>query len=155
MGAHNGPARYGGVQRMTKPDLYIFLQKHHHAVLATVSTANEPEAALVGIAVTESLELVFDTSRDSRKYANLIANPHVALVIGWDHEITVQYEGEAHLPSADQTTRYKQAYFNCFPKGRERESWPDTVYFVVKPNWLRYSDFSKEPPKIFEFGRGM
>lgn len=135
---------------MTKQELYAFLQQHDHAVLASVSPANTPEAALVGIAATEQLELIFDTSRDSRKYQNLLANPKVALVIGWEGEVTLQYEGEARVPAGDELERYKTVYFERFPNGRERESWPDIVYLVVRPNWLRYSDFSQEPPNIIE-----
>lgn len=140
---------------MTKPELYAFLQQHDHAVLSTVSANCEPEAALVGVAATEKLELIFDTSSESRKYANLIANAKVALVLGWDQQTTLQYEGEARQLAGEEAARYKEVYFQCFPTGRERESWPDTVYFVVQPNWIRYSDFNQEPPHIVELGRGM
>jgi hypothetical protein len=30
-------------------------------------------------------------------------------------------------------------------------SWPGIVYFVVRPQWIRYSDFDQEPPLIREF----
>jgi len=140
---------------MNNTELYAFLQQHDHAVLATVSAAGEPEAALVGVAVTEALELVFDTSSESRKYANLLTNPKVALVVGWEHQATLQYEGAARQLAGDEAVRYKHVYFQCFPAGREREAWPDTVYFVVQPLWLRYSDFSRDPPDIVEFERGL
>ena len=30
-------------------------------------------------------------------------------------------------------------------------SWPGIVYFRVRPTWIRFSDFSKDPPTIVEF----
>jgi hypothetical protein len=32
----------------------------------------------------------------------------------------------------------------------ERLSWPGITYFVFRPSWMRYSDFSKDPPFIHE-----
>jgi len=29
--------------------------------------------------------------------------------------------------------------------------WPGIVYFVVRPVWIRYSDFDQNPPLIREF----
>ena len=46
---------------MTKPDLYHFISKHKLGVLGYLSTQREPRSALVGIAVTPELEIVFDT----------------------------------------------------------------------------------------------
>ena len=74
----------------TKPEQYNFIQKHKLGVLATVSSLHMPEAAVVGIAVTTDLELVFDTIGNSRKSQNLRLNPKLAFVVGWDDEITVQ-----------------------------------------------------------------
>ena len=63
--------------------------------MATCTREGDPEAALVGITATDRGELVFDTSRRSRKYANIQADQRVAVVIGWDDELTVQVEGNA------------------------------------------------------------
>jgi len=115
-----------------------------------VSPAASPQAALIGIAVTEALDIIFDTLSTSRKYANLRADPRVALVIGWEAEQTVQYEGVAELLSGDALNACKQDYFAAWPDGRERERWADIAYVRVRPRWLRYSDFSSTPPKIKE-----
>jgi hypothetical protein len=47
-------------------------------VLTTATNSGQPEAALVGFAVTPVLEIIFDTVRSSRKYPNLKENPRVA-----------------------------------------------------------------------------
>jgi pyridoxine/pyridoxamine 5'-phosphate oxidase len=88
---------------MTKEDHFRFIGRHKLGVLATISPSGEPQAAVVGIAVTADLELVFDTVKTSRKYQNLTANPAIAFVIGGDEEITVQYEGEAEELQAPRT----------------------------------------------------
>ena len=75
-----------------------FLQKHRLGVLSTVSPAGEPEAAVVGIAVIDDFEILFDSLETTRKCVNLHSKPQIAFVIGWDAEITVQCEGIADEP---------------------------------------------------------
>ena len=129
---------------MKKEELFDFIAKHDLAVLASVSPSQGPQAALMGIAVTEELEIVFDTLKTSRKYRNLILNPRIAFVIGWENEITVQYEGQAEELHEPTLPLYKEIYFQKWPDGREREKWPDICYFRVRPTWIRYSDFNKQ-----------
>jgi pyridoxine/pyridoxamine 5'-phosphate oxidase len=138
------------VAAVTRAEIYAFLRGHRLAVISSVSPAASPQAALIGIAVTEALDIIFDTLSTSRKYANLRADPRVALVIGWEAEQTVQYEGVAELLSGDALNACKQDYFAAWPDGRERERWADIAYVRVRPRWLRYSDFSSTPPKIKE-----
>ena len=121
--------------------------------LAVVGSAGSrgPQAALVGFAATPDFELVFDTVKSSRKYANLLADPRCSFVIGLNGDVTVQYEGEAReLTDPSELARYKAIYFAAFPDGPSRESWPDIVYFAVKPEWIRFSDYGETPPLIDE-----
>lgn len=120
-------------------------------VLSTINDANMPQSALVGIAVTETLEIVFDTVKSSRKYPNLIARPACSFVMGWAGEQTVQYEGRADELSGGELERFQQVYFDAWPECRAHLTWPDIVYFVVRPRWIRYSDFDRNPPLIREF----
>ena len=55
---------------MTPAELYAFLRKHRLAVISTIG-ATSPQAAVIGIAVTPALDIIFDTLTTSRKYANL------------------------------------------------------------------------------------
>jgi uncharacterized pyridoxamine 5'-phosphate oxidase family protein len=135
---------------MTTQFLFDFIAKNKYAVLATVAPDNSPEAAVIGIAATKDLEIIFDTVSTSRKYQNLIKNPSIAFVIGWDDEKTVQYEGIAKIPDTNELDGLLKIYFEVFPDGRERkENWKDIVYFYVEPKWIRYSDF-RTPLKIEE-----
>lgn len=130
------------VQRMTKEFLYDFISKHRLTVLATISENNMPEAALVGFAITPDLEIIFDTVKTSRKYKNLLKNPAISFVVGWDGEQTVQYEGIARIPADKQLENLLPYYFKVHPDGIDRkENQKELVYFCVKPKWIRYADF--------------
>jgi Pyridoxamine 5'-phosphate oxidase len=96
---------------------------------------------LVGITATGRGELVFDTSRSSRKCRNLSSFPQVALVIGWDNEMTVQCEGMADIPTGADRDRCLQAYFAQYPDGVEHAHDDDIVHVRVRPSWPRYSDY--------------
>jgi pyridoxine/pyridoxamine 5'-phosphate oxidase len=138
---------------VSEVELLSFLRSQRWAVEATASQARAPQAAIIGIAVTDQCELVFDTLASSRKAANLRANPRLALVIGgWfdSDPRTVQYEGVADFPAGAELERLKQVYFAVFPDGPTRLSWPGITYVRVKPVWVRYSDFRSEPPVITE-----
>jgi hypothetical protein len=135
---------------MTGADLYSFLMQSKLGVLGTIAETNVPQSALVGIAVTENLEIIFDTVKTSRKYRNLIAKPECCFVIGWTGEQTVQYEGRADELSGCELQRCQQVYFHAWPECRSHLSWPGIVYFVVRPRWIRYSDFDHDPPLIRE-----
>ncbi len=135
---------------MTRRELVSFLRKYRLAVQASVTPAGAPQAAVVGFAVSDALEIVFDTVTTSRKYANLRADPRIALVIGWEHEITAQIEGVADFPTGDELERVRACYFAAYPDGRDRLAWPDITHVRVRPNWVRYSDFAQDPPHIVE-----
>jgi pyridoxine/pyridoxamine 5'-phosphate oxidase len=119
------------------------------AVLGTVCDGS-PQSALVGIAVTPKLEIVFDTVNTSRKFRNLISNSSCSFVIGWSGEQTVQYEGKAEQLLSPELEHYQEIYFQVWPECREHMEWPGIAYFVVRPTWIRYSDFNQNPPFIHE-----
>jgi general stress protein 26 len=139
---------------MTREALLEFMRSEKYAVQASVSPSGVPQAAVVGIAVTDQLEIVFDTLASSRKAPNLRANPAIALVIGGTRdgdERTVQYEGMADEPTGGELERVLAVYYARFPEGPERRSWPGLIYLRVKPTWIRYSNFNSNPPEIVEF----
>ncbi len=130
-------------------DVVDFMRTQKHGVVATVTDSGEPQAAVVGYAVSDALELVFDTLGDTRKAGNLRKRPRLALTM-WDEPKarTVQYEGVADEPKGKELERCKELYFASFPDGREREQWPGITWFRVKPRWVRHSDFSGEVPVL-------
>lgn len=138
---------------MTPAALLAFLRSQRLAVQASVGADGAAQAAIVGFAVTDALELVFDTLESTRKMLNLRRNPRIALVIGgWSDgdERTVQYEGIADEPQGAERERITAAYYAAWPDGPSRASWPGLTYVRVRPTWIRYSDFNQDPPLIVE-----
>jgi pyridoxine/pyridoxamine 5'-phosphate oxidase len=138
---------------MDLPQLHEFLSHQKLGVLGTIGPSGAPQAALVGIAITPQFEIIFDTVRSSRKYPNLVARPECSFVIaGWSQgEKTVQYEGRAQELKSPERENYLEIYFKTWPDGPARQSWPGIVHFVVRPAWIRYSDFDQGPPLVREF----
>ncbi len=62
------------------------MQQYRYGVVSSVSAEWTPQSALVGIAVTAEMEIIFDTVRSSRKYENLLRQPACSFVVGWGGE---------------------------------------------------------------------
>ena len=87
---------------MTRDALLEFMRSEKYATQTSVSPSGRPQAAVVGIVVSDRFEIVFDTLVSSRKTLNLRTNPAVAFVIGGTRdgdERTVQYEGATDEPT--------------------------------------------------------
>lgn len=139
---------------MTRAELLALMRRHRVAVQASVSGSGAPEAAVVGVAVSDDFEIVFDTLDTSRKAHYLRQNPRIALVLsGWasGEQDTIQYEGLADVPDGAELERIKALYFSVYPDGRDRLAWPGLIHVRVRPTWVRYSGFSQVPARILEF----
>lgn len=126
---------------MDQAGLIEFVRACELGVVASLGPEGSPQAALVGLTATDRGELVFDCSRGSRKYVNIQRDPAVAVVVGWDEEVTVQIEGRADVLGGADLERCKVAYFEQYPDGRDRAESPEIVHIRVTPRWLRYSDY--------------
>jgi general stress protein 26 len=136
---------------MTQDFLLQFISRHKLAVIASLSADNFPQSALVGIGVAPDLRIIFDTLTDSRKYENLIKNPNISAVIGWEKEATIQIEGTAFIPEGEELDELKRIYYQAYPHGWQRSLiGSNLAYFCIKPKWIRYADFNTDPPRIFE-----
>jgi hypothetical protein len=130
---------------MHKSELLDFLRQNKLAVVSTAGNEG-PQAAVVGIAVTDAFEIVFDTVSDSRKHAALLRNPRAAITV-WHDETTIQLEGNAHPMSVDSAADkpYRDVYYAAWPDGIDRLKWPKIAYWRITPLWARYSDFASGP----------
>jgi PPOX class probable F420-dependent enzyme len=135
---------------MTRAELVALLRRYRLTVVSTVSNDGSPQSAVVGFAVSDDLEIVFDTQASTRKAQNLGRDARIALVIGWEHGVTVQLEGLADFPEGSDLQRLRECYFAAYPDGRERLSWPGITHVRVRPRWLRISDFGQKPVHIVE-----
>lgn len=137
---------------MDRAELVAFLRRHRIGVQASVSAAGAPQAAVVGIAVSDDLEIVFDTLASTRKIANLRRDGRVALVVGWDGAQTAQIEGIADEPSGRELERLQRVYLAVYPDGAARQHWEGITYVRVRPTWVRYSDFRPGSERVVEIG---
>jgi general stress protein 26 len=139
---------------VTRDELLSFLRRHRYAVQASVSPTGTPQAALVGVAVSDAFEIVFDTLSTSRKALNLASRGNIALVFGStapDADRTVQIEGMADILKASASDQLVALYLSLFPDGVERQAASDLIYVRVTPNWIRDSDFTVTPPRLEEW----
>jgi hypothetical protein len=124
-----------------KTQLHDFIARRALASLAYSGRQGGPQAALMNIAVTPDLEIVFETTCYTRKFVHLERDPRVALVIGWDSQETLQYEGMVTRPEGRQRELARDTFVAAFPRKAPDEFWPGNAYFLVRPCWLRFSSY--------------
>lgn len=134
---------------MTRDDLLAFVRANRWATVSSVSPDGEPQGSVVRIVATDAFELVFDTTETTRKTANLRHSAKVGLVIGWDNDQTIQIQGLADEPGGEELQHLKQIYSSTYPDYcRTRQRMNGLIYFRVRPKWMRYSDFRKNPATV-------
>lgn len=121
-----------------------FFRAHNTCVLATINASGEPEAATVGFSHNSDFELMIATNESTRKYKNLVNNPHVAVVIGTEGSITVQYQGIARLLEQNELKARIEAHFEKVLGARRHTKEQGQAYFSISPTWLRYSDLKND-----------
>lgn len=134
-----------------RQQLLSFMREERYGIECSISPDGRPQAAVVGVAITDRFEVIFDTVGSTRKAVNLRSNPSIALVLGSTDggaQKSVQLEGKADEPRGAELARILEVYFARFPDGRDRQQWPGITWFRVTPTWLRYSDYSLDPPHI-------
>lgn len=135
---------------MEKTALHSFMTRARYGVVSSIAGDGTPQSAVVGLAITPDLEIVFDTLTTTRKYANLIARPACSVVLWWGGEQTVQIDGVAFEPVGAELERYREDYFAAWPDGRDRLAWTGITHLVVRPRWIRATDYDQAPPRVEE-----
>ena len=138
------------IDKAKRTELYGFMTTFRYGVLSTVAKSGAPEAALVGLAATPELELIFETLNTTRKYENIQRNSRVAAVICWGDERTLQYEGIADEPDEFAVEAFKKVYFAILPENKSHDGWPGLTYMRIRPSWIRLSNYGT-PWSVEEF----
>lgn len=133
-----------------KRQILQFINSHSLMVISTLSSSGTPESAVVGFGETENFELIFGTDIKTRKAQNIVNNGNVSVVIGWDGDGTLQYEGVARKLEGEEADRYSEIYFEKVPKSRRHKDVEGEIYFLITPTWLRYTEVAYEPWRIAE-----
>ncbi|MEN9881133.1 MAG: hypothetical protein RLZZ308_316 [Candidatus Parcubacteria bacterium] len=121
----------------------------HVGVLSTVNRDGNPESASMYYVYDDELAIYFVTREGSRKYNNIIHNPHVCFVVTRTSPAhTVQLEGVAH-EVAD--AHEEQEFFgrlislavdgNFVPPVSQREEEGRIVFVKMKTQWARFGNF--------------
>jgi hypothetical protein len=135
---------------MKRSDLVSLLRTQKIGVVSTIAADGSPRSAVVGVAITDDLEIVFDTLESTRKAENLRRDARVAMVIGMD-DWTFQSEGLADEPRGVELEALKQCYYAAYPDGPARLSWQGLIYVRVRLHSARLTDYRDEG-KITELG---
>ncbi|MFI7482150.1 pyridoxamine 5'-phosphate oxidase family protein [Kocuria sp. M1R5S2] len=125
-----------------------FVRRSGGGVVATNSADGCPESAWVNLAAFGDGRLVFGTNERSRKYANLLADPRVSLVVVSGAGQEFQLEGEAALPDGADARAAEQLLESRHPGATGK---PSTRVVTVRPRWARFVDVAAEPPVREEF----
>jgi uncharacterized protein YhbP (UPF0306 family) len=125
-----------------------YISKCPTCIIATASQDGEPSASTVYFS-NKSLDLFFNTLRDSQKVRNISVNPRVAIVFqdtsaaSNDREIKgVQYSGKAEILAQDELdgvpgpVKARNNAFNSVKVG-------NSVIVKVSPSKIFYIDYSK------------
>jgi uncharacterized pyridoxamine 5'-phosphate oxidase family protein len=126
---------------LTKKRAYEFLKGCTFGAISTIGQNGSPEGALVNIAITEDLELVFQTIQTTRKCTNLRRDPRVAIVT-WKDNQTLQFEGVADEPDEYALKPLLDVYFESRPDALAHRGWPGLTYMRVRPHWIRLSRYA-------------
>ncbi len=122
--------------------------------LATVNSQGKPESALMAYAILSevNLTLVLSTRTGTRKWGNLKNNSQLSLVFGSGfREATVQYEGIAKLVDNPESFKtYEDVYFSQNPETLQFKGLPELGFIVVTPKWIRFTNYTLNPPDIEE-----
>lgn len=127
-----------------------FLASQTLGVLSTANDEGQPQAALVAFSETPDLQIVIGTFEDTRKFANLLQNQHVAFVVSSDKK-TVQIEGIARMAQGDELERCRARHSAKNPASVKYAHDPKQRFFIIEPTWMRFSDHTTDPHTIEEF----
>jgi hypothetical protein len=132
---------------LSRDELLAYMRSHKLAVVGSLAADGTPQAALVGIAVTDDLQVVFDTVSTSRKHGNLLRDGRASVTFSGPGEQTLQMEGNAAPASTTDAgdAIYLSAYYQAWPDGRDRAKWANIAYWRIVPRWMRYSDYDRGP----------
>ena len=104
------------------------LHEPNAMVVATVSPQGRPSSRMVLLKGVDERGFVFFTNYESRKAAEIAANPHVSLLFPWhDLQRQVRVEGAASKVSAEES----EAYFASRPRESQLGAWASPQSRVV------------------------
>ena len=129
-----------------------FIKSKRFCVLATADKNAKPEAAIVCFFIKDDFSFLFFTDPKTRKIKNLKENNRASVVISdIKKEIEVQTDGKVTILKGDEFQKAKDFILTIAPYMKSHiEKRINSVFFQLKPNWIRYCNFSKKADEIYE-----
>lgn len=134
------------------PIILDFIKSKKYAVISSVNQAGQPESALVAFSETNNYELIIMTSETSRKVQNIVLNPNVSIVVGFDSDelTSIQLEGVARVLSLESAQDYTDIYYAKQPGSKKHRDLEGECVVVINLLWARYTNYSATPTEMFE-----
>lgn len=127
-------------------DIVSLLNTMPLGVISTSDGTGQPQAATVAFSQTKNLELIIGTSETSRKSLNMLADPRVAFTVtDPEKRYTVQFEGLAKKLSKSEFDHFTEGHFKKLPASAPFRDILGQCYFILNPNWVRFTDCSTYP----------
>jgi len=135
---------------MDKTRVLELLKKNGLCVLATANKVGKTEAAVMAYVIKDDFTILIFTDEGTRKYKNLLENNLVSIVVGGlKDDPETQIDGTVKILEGEEVKAAENFAFAVHPEWKDYVS-ATTKWLEVKPNWLRFTDFSKSPPEIVE-----
>lgn len=144
---------------MTDPrtDALTFLKAHDLGALATVAENGDPRVRLLYYVTDDACNLYFMTLAHTRKSTEIRTDGRAAFTVASDDAShTLQIEGvfEEMTDTATFGPVLVELTKHLFPDDHApapiTKFGTDTpVLFKLKPTWIRWADFTKEPGEVF------
>ncbi len=127
-----------------------FLATEPHGVISTVHADGSVESALVAVSEAPDLTITIGTDKGTRKFANILREPRVALVVTDNDSIEVQLEGRARVTEGNEHEACKERHIAKNPKTVKYANDPGQRFIVIEPTWIRFTDRRTEPTTVEE-----
>lgn len=134
---------------MNKDQILEFIKKQTLAILSTATPTGKTESAVMAIATGDSWEIYMSTENNTRKVPILQANNQASLIIGGLGSPSIQIDGHCYVASGSDADLVKNQILMIHPDTKDYLT-ATSVFLKFVPSWLRYSDFSQNPPTIVE-----
>lgn len=134
---------------MSLEDAKKYMDGFKECVVATVNPEGNPQAATVGFSIDEKFQVIIATNESTRKANNISNNSNIALVVGFSGDTTLQYEGIAEKTPTNELGSRLEEHFKKLPGAKKFANDAGQAYFLIKPTWLRFTDYTAED-EIFE-----
>jgi general stress protein 26 len=126
------------------PEARTYLETQRVGVIAVEMPDGSPHAATVHFAHTaDPLQFIFLTGRGYRKAEPLLSGPNIraSFVVGATEENkkTLQLDGIASLTSDDDLI---DAYYAKFADKDRAKLTQEDIFFVFRPTWWRFTDYT-------------